>query len=181
MYLRQRSTAWLGAALLALGAAGCGGGNASVYPVKGQITFEGKPMRGGGTIAFIPLSKQDGKAPGGEIAEDGTYVLSTYTSGDGSMTGEFRVVITQVVEQEPGASEDGQKVSKTTFAVPPADRIPAIYADPNNSPLTAKVEAKNPNELNFELKRQAGGEPPPSNRGAMRNLPPRDLVATSAR
>ena len=36
------------------------------------------------------------------------------------------------------------------------DRIPLIYADAYNSPLTAKVEAKG-NEIDFDLKRDAKG------------------------
>ena len=124
-----------------------------VYPVHGRVNFEGKPMKGGGSISFIPLEKQPGKAAGGEIAPDGTYKMTTHSPGDGSMVGEFRVVISQVTDREPEVTPDGQAAGKPIQVVAPADRIPPIYSDPNNSPLRAKVEARD-NEINFDLKRQ---------------------------
>jgi hypothetical protein len=151
MILRVRTL--LFALAIASAAAGCGSSdNVTVYPVKGKIAFNGKPMVGGGSISLVPTGNQPGAAAGGEIKEDGTFELTTYKPGDGSMPGEFRVVITQVVFREPGNSEDGQ--APTAAAPPPVaeiDRIPEIYSHPTNSPLTMKVEAK-PNEINLDLK-----------------------------
>jgi hypothetical protein len=140
---------------LMLSAVGCGhSGQVEVYPVHGQVKFAGKPMVGGGAIAFIPTANQSGKSAGGRIKEDGTYTLDTYSSGDGSMPGDFRVVVMQEVFREPQASPDGSAPTPAaTPDVPEADRIPAIYSDHQRSPLTAKVEAK-PNEINFDLQRQ---------------------------
>jgi hypothetical protein len=133
---------------------GCSGGDAKVYPVKGQVNFEGQPMKGGGSIAFIPTGGQVGAAAGGEIKEDGTYELMTYDPGDGSMPGDFRVAITQVTVKEPEASPDGSAPKPVDGPnVQPQDQIPQIYSDYTNSPLTAKVEEKS-NEINFDLKRQ---------------------------
>jgi hypothetical protein len=137
---------------LLLFALGCESNNA-VYPVRGKVMFDGKPMAGGGSISLLPLKEQEGKTAGGEIAEDGTYTLSTYGDGDGSMPGEFRVVIYQVTEKEPERTEDGQRPAFSTSSLPMADRIPEVYADPRNSPLRATVEAKSLNEINFDLKR----------------------------
>jgi hypothetical protein len=161
---------WL---LLALGIfstailSGCGSSDrVRVFPVTGTVTFEGKSMPGGGTTMFVPLQKQIGKAAAGEIREDGSYNLTTYSPGDGSMPGEFRVVIVQAVSIEPQqAPPDGQQVPKDGVAgitVAPEDQIPAIYSDSIKSPLKTKVEEK-ANELNFDLKRsvEAEGSPPP--------------------
>jgi hypothetical protein len=147
--------AWIGVCAAALISSGCGDSDdVAVYPVRGKVTFEGKPLPGGGTIAFVPLEDQAGKTAGGEITEDGTYELTTYGPGDGSMAGEFRVIITQVVEREPPPSEDGEPPPKPTAAVPLADRIPEIYSHYENSPLRATVEAKSLNEIDFPLQRQ---------------------------
>jgi hypothetical protein len=150
---------------------GCGDGQVSVYRVRGKVTFEGKPMAGGGSIAFVPLGDQAGKTAGGEIAADGTYELTTYKPGDGSMAGEFRVVITQVTEREPDPTRDGERPGTSITVVGKADRIPAVYSDAQNSPLTATVEAKSLNELNFDLKRNAGPAHPG---GAGLGAPPKD-------
>lgn len=129
----------LGIALLL--AAGCGDpGAVEVYPVKGKVTFKGKPMVGGGSIALVPLTNQEGKTAAGTIADDGTFALMTYKEGDGSMAGDFRVVIVQEVFQEGANTEDGQAPSAATTDVPVADRIPDKYADPTQSPLKLTVK-----------------------------------------
>jgi hypothetical protein len=135
---------------------GCGGGDqVDVYPVKGLVKYQGKPMVGGGSIAFIPTTSQEAKAAGGIIKEDGTYEMTTYEEGDGSAPGNYRVVIHQVVVSEPPATQDGQApVAAAGSTVPQADQIPPIYSDTFNSPLTAKVEAIDSNEINFELTKQ---------------------------
>lgn len=154
---------WIAAAVVVAMAIGCGpSDDVQVYPVKGQITFNGKPMVGGGSIGFYPIGSQAGKAPGGEIKADGTYELTTYAEGDGSMPGDFRVVVVQITVQEGAPTADGEKAPVAPIStVAEADRIPAIYADPYNSPLTAKVEAKELNELNFTLERQPASSRPP--------------------
>ena len=143
-----------GLAACTLALFGCGAsGNVKVYPVKGAVTFNGKPMVGGGSISFMPLTNQRGKTAGGEIKPDGTYEMMTYKPGDGSMTGEFRVVINQVVYKEPERRGDGEGKSSGPIAVvPEAERIPPIYSDSLQSPLTAKIEAKS-NEIDLDLKR----------------------------
>src|SRR6218665_4068632 len=44
-----------------------------VYPVSGKVLYDGKPMEGGGSIAFVPTGKGTGKAPGGIIDPQGDY------------------------------------------------------------------------------------------------------------
>jgi hypothetical protein len=157
-------------AVVLLTAVGCGSNK--VYPVKGMVKFEGQPLKGGGSISFVPLGKKEGKTAGGEIAQDGTYTLMTHKTGDGSMTGEFRVVITQVTEREPENTGDGEKrVGKPIEVVAKADRIPDIYADHYNSPLRATVEAKE-NAIDFDLKRNPGAA-----QGAVRDGRRRDDTA----
>jgi hypothetical protein len=164
----------MGAVAIAALVAAVGCGSNRVYPVRGLVKFEGKPMVGGGSISFVPTGNQAGKAAGGEIATDGTYKLTTHKEGDGSMTGEFRVVILQVTEREPEPTRDGEKPGKSIPSVGGGDRIPLIYSDAMKSPLTAKVEAKD-NEINFDLKRNAGDEKPQW--GAKRHVEMKDLFA----
>jgi hypothetical protein len=169
---------WAGVAAVFVATVGCGDGRVTVYRVRGKVTFEGKPMAGGGSISFVPLTNQAGKTAGGEIAADGSYELTTYSAGDGSMAGEFRVVISQVTEREPDMTKDGERPGKSITTVGKADQIPAIYSDPQKSPLTAKVEAKDPNEINFDLKRNAGGQEPI--RGAGLGGPRKDRSVAAA-
>ncbi|QDT28572.1 hypothetical protein [Gimesia panareensis] len=140
---------------------GCGNGDrVTVYPTKGVVLFEGKPMVGGGAISFVPLSALKGKAAGGTIKEDGTFVMSTYEEGDGSIAGEFRVTVHQITMKEPETNPDadGKKEpasTEPTQVVEKSAQIPHIYADPGKSPLTIKIEPDGPNNesLSLELKR----------------------------
>jgi len=135
--------------------AGCSqSGNVKTYPVKGVVTFDGKPMVGGGSISLVPTTNQPGKTAAGIIKPDGTYILGTYTETDGSMTGDFKVIIFQETAKEGQAAPDGAAPTATaTTSVAPADRIPLLYSDDQKTPLTAKIEPQ-PNEINFDLKRQ---------------------------
>lgn len=125
----------------------------ATFPVEGKVTFEGKPMRGGGSISFLPMADQPGKTAAGEIDEAGNYRLMTHQPGDGSMVGDFRVVIVQVTEREPKRTRDGERAQQGTVVVQPAERIPLSYADPTASPLTAKVEARERNVIDFNLRK----------------------------
>ena len=99
----------------AVAIAGCGGGGPPVQtvPVKGKITYRGKPLTKG-TIHFEP---DYGRPAQGEIAFDGSFTLTTYASGDGAVPGAHRV-----------------SVSGLTRAT-----LPVKFASPNTSGLEIEV------------------------------------------
>lgn len=136
---------------------GCGGSDrVPVYPVKGYVALDGSPMKGGGAITLIPVGNQRGKGAGGIIEEDGSYSLSTYGTNDGSMAGEFHVIISQTVYDEPvnnGDSDSGGWTGEAVERVPADQRIPVIYSDPTQTPLTAKIEPRE-NDIDFLLMRK---------------------------
>ncbi|KAA5538878.1 hypothetical protein FYK55_25925 [Roseiconus nitratireducens] len=76
---------------------GCGGEawQAETYPARGQITINGEPPEG----AVIELHSKGqqpdvrNSRPWGLVQPDGSFVLSTYESGDGAPAGEYAVVI----------------------------------------------------------------------------------------
>ncbi|QDT80365.1 hypothetical protein Mal35_38360 [Gimesia maris] len=141
---------------------GCGNdGNVPVFPTSGVVLYDGKPMAGGGAISFVPLTPQKGKAAGGTINEDGSFVMSTYGEGDGSAAGEFRVTIYQSTSQEPDTESmpvdgqaEGAKVTEPIQIVEKDDIIPPIYSDATKSPVTVKIDPNGNNEsLKIELER----------------------------
>ena len=71
---------------------GCGGGGTphlgKTVPVKGRITYRGKPLVQG-TVTFEP--EDTGREASGDIGPDGTFVLTTFTDGDGAVPGIHRV------------------------------------------------------------------------------------------
>jgi hypothetical protein len=142
-------------AIVALLLDGCSdSGKVRTYPVSGRVMLEGKPMAGGGAISLIPVTDQQGKTAAGIIKPDGTYVLGTYKEDDGSMTGDFRVVIFQETVKEGQAAPDGTVAAPGAIAtVAAADKIPSIYASDRQTPLTTKIEPR-ANQIDFDLKRQ---------------------------
>ena len=73
---------------------GCGSSGrphaAATVPVKGTVTYKGKPLSGG-EITFEPGF---GREAFGTIQSDGTFVLTTFKEGDGAVVGTHRVAVT---------------------------------------------------------------------------------------
>jgi hypothetical protein len=128
---------------LALLASSCGGRKqAPVYPVQGQVSVLGKPATGA-LVVFHPMGNEDPRAPrpSGYVREDGSFSLTTYTPDDGAPEGEYRVVISWT---DPAARPD-----PASGEVP--NRLPARYASPTSSGLSAKVEPGSENRAIFRL------------------------------
>jgi hypothetical protein len=114
---------------------GCGSGGAAgslpgLVPVKGKVTFKGKPVTKG-VVQFEP--DDYGRPASGELQSDGTYVLTTLKTGDGVVPGHHRVTI----------SGTGSHPSK--------ELVPKKYRQPHTSGLTADVSAEK-TEFDFDLK-----------------------------
>lgn len=81
--------------LLAIAATSCGCGQQefTVVPVKGTVMCKGHPVTEG-LVQFSPVASSgpmSGKAGAGEIASDGTFVITTYAPGDGAIVGKCRI------------------------------------------------------------------------------------------
>lgn len=107
--------------------AGCGTKGPELHPVKGTVLVN-KKAAAHATVVLHPVNptSPDAPKPRGKVNADGTYTLTTHTEGDGAPAGEYRVTVEQWLA---GARADD----------PPANRLPAKYADPNTSGLTATV------------------------------------------
>ncbi|WP_437203770.1 hypothetical protein [Planctomicrobium sp. SH664] len=124
---------FLSGLLLAGGLVGCAEQGPNLAPVKGKVTFNGKPLPMG-TVIFTP--NQDGPYATGEIAEDGTFVMTTFKPGDGALVGSHSVMINAVDGSNPEA--------------PPKAIIPMKYLN-QMSGLKATVEPNIENVVEFEL------------------------------
>jgi hypothetical protein len=90
---RQWRLVWCAPGLLAMAAAGCGPGHGlTLGRVQGKVTYKGEPVRYG-NVFFVPdVSKgTDGPSAMGTIKDDGTYILSTDSPGDGALVGHHKV------------------------------------------------------------------------------------------
>jgi hypothetical protein len=125
--------------------AGCGGGlpQQKTYPVTGTVTLDGKPLPNV-TVIFHAENAASFKwkeLPQGTTDAEGKFTVFTYTNApaDGAPAGSYKVGIEFT---PPPQDDDGNDQVKRVKGV----RIPAKYADPKTSGLTATVDAK-PNQL----------------------------------
>lgn len=134
---------------------GCGGNSnrPATSQVKGVVTFDGKPLPTG-SLLFVPTG--GGPSAQGNIREDGSYELGTFTDDDGAVLGNFKVMITAYTQPSggPGLPEDAINGNAASIAL-----IPEIYGDLENSGLTATV-GETPNTIDFKLITQ-----PPKKKG----------------
>jgi hypothetical protein len=133
-------------------APGCGDGLKPRFPVAGTVSYKGQPVPKG-TVSFAPA---DGSGEGafGEIL-DGSYRLTTHTTGDGAVPGRYRVSITSAEVITPPAAFDTDPNATPEAAVAKAQRtakhrVPTRYASPDSSGLTAEVKPES-NSLDFKL------------------------------
>ena len=153
--------------LLAIMLSGCGGDTgkgkprAKVYKTKGKVTFLGSPVVSA-VVSFSP--KGDQPAAIGRTNDSGEFVLTTYAAGDGAAAGEFTVMVMLIdsgdaektpaiahaknqAEYVPTDTHNAKKAGKSSGNV-----LPAKYADPKSSTLTAKVESGKDNNFVFDVK-----------------------------
>lgn len=125
--------------------AGCSGpSQLETAPVKGTVTYKGKPLKFG-NVSFRP---EAGSPSTGRIQEDGTFTLSTYGDGDGAIVGTNQVSIT-ATERDAGQEKEVDPNTELTVS---KSLIPSKYTSFSTSELTAEVKAGDVNEFNFELK-----------------------------
>ncbi|MDB5386556.1 MAG: hypothetical protein JWM11_2202 [Planctomycetaceae bacterium] len=128
-----------------IGLTGCGPGGPVIVPVRGTVEYKGATLSNG-TITFSPKDPTEGHVAQSPIAEDGTFALSTFKTGDGAIVGTYLVSVvstiegTEVLEKDKGTGIGGKTA------------IPIYYQDPKTSGLTETIEASGSPELTIELK-----------------------------
>ena len=115
-------------------------GRMETAPVSGKVTYRGKAVPTG-TVMFVP---GEGPAATGEIGSDGSYKLTTFSTGDGAVIGTHKVTITALQGM-------GDALPEQRSATPPP-LVPAKYLNGETSGLVAEVKPKTKNEMNFDLK-----------------------------
>jgi hypothetical protein len=110
--IRTTLGVFFAAALAALAGCDSGPGKVAVYPVRGQVLYDGKPAAGV-QVYFFPTS-----APGvpdipanphGVTGTDGRFTLTTFTDGDGAAPGGYQVVLywpAEMADDEEASRQD---------------------------------------------------------------------------
>ena len=128
MTILRRTLAAVSLAAVGLALAGCGGSDEAVTKslLRGKVTVDKKPIPTGTVTAY----KGSSKAMETTINPDGTYEFVDPSSG------EYQLTVTKTDTPTPY----GKPV-----------KLPAKYADPAQSGLTATVSSGQPNTKDLEL------------------------------
>jgi hypothetical protein len=131
--------------------AGCEQSNRpATYPVRGTVTYRGKPVAGA-SVAFL--------APGaprlavGTTDDAGRFSLTTYEQDDGAVLG-THVVTVQKLAMQPGPSYDVPDGKIDNAAIERAMQEAALRveaAEKAGSELPAKYASHNTSELRLEV------------------------------
>lgn len=142
----------------ALFLSGCGGAKLpKPVPVKGTVTFRGKPLANARVSFYGPKATVPAT---GDTNESGEFVLSMYGKDDGALVGENKITVT-VQSKDPGsappdatkiASGGGNPGATAKIARGGGDTIPRVYADLANTTLTWTVKAEGETSAKIELK-----------------------------
>ena len=120
---------------------GCGKRTVKVYPVRGEVYFNGQPAEGA-TIHFHPVDKKACPPAYATVNDDGSYSLTTFKSDDGAAEGDYIVTVNWPEERQ----DDGETILGK-------DRLGGLYAKPDISKLKATVSPGD-NEIDrFDLKK----------------------------
>jgi hypothetical protein len=161
------------AAAMLLAGLGCGSGAAKLYKVSGKITLDGQPVSAA-NVQFEPVDPSTGqKSASGRTGSDGTFSLTTNTSGDGAMAGKYKVTVTKAKDdpiQQSGpppnpADPESMREAMAKFAAQQAkqkqkgtpkaaaNELPDEYGSLEKTPLSAEVPSPT---YEFALKKGGG-------------------------
>ena len=139
-------------ALVCVVFSGCpegGGPPLDVYPVTGTVRLDGAPLEGV-SISFVPV---DAAGSGGFAVSDsgGEFSLKSKDQREGVPAGSYRVLCTKM------AMPDGSPIPEGEMAadVGAENILPAVYSNPDKTPLAAEVKAGE--NLPLELDMQSAG------------------------
>lgn len=117
--------------VLAVAAGGCN--SSGIYPVDGQVTWkkDGSPAKElAGSLIFFEQPEKQIRAQG-QIADDGSFRLTTIKENDGAPAGEHTVLIIEV-GRKPAGGPDGSLLAP--------GKIDTRYLSHGTSDLRATVK-----------------------------------------
>jgi hypothetical protein len=143
--------AWAAALLVAVG---CGGGPDKPVKVEGVVTLDGQPVDGA-TVMFNPLAS-NGRQATGVTGEDGKFRLTTYSTGDGALPGDYKVTIEKPTTAAAAGVQPGTDLSQIDMTkmmlqmkkesernrkqrAKVTGGIPTVYGDLAKTPLKERV------------------------------------------
>jgi hypothetical protein len=126
----MRCMVLLGALVVLIPTAGCGGGP-KLVPVRGRVVLaDGQPVTAA-SISFSPDKDKGNDStlyPLGALQLDGSFALRTYPHGDGAVAGSYRVTIS-LGRRAQGSLAKYTRLKDTPLLVdiPPEGRTDLVF------------------------------------------------------
>ncbi len=118
---------------------GCSDGRLKTYPATGKVLFKTGSSVHVGTVEI--KSREHGIQARGTIDQDGNFLLTTYTGGDGAVAGIHDCVVVQFI-----MAEEMKDFKPSVLGV-----VHPRYASYATSGLTVEIKADAPNDLQLEV------------------------------
>jgi hypothetical protein len=134
-----------------LAAAGCGPSGPTTIPIRGEVIFQGKPLRDVpfGLVHYLPKTAE-GRQATGRLQPDGTFELTTFKNADGVVPGEYDVVVAAYSGQTEMTRE--QVEASAGAGIPKARQlIPEKYSQPTTSGISDTVNSDHSGFKRIEL------------------------------
>jgi len=134
--MRLSSLVLLTAAAAAVGCSQSSSDKIAVYPVNGQVLYDGKPAEGVQVFLYptaAPMVPEVPQHPNGVTGADGRFTLTTFKEGDGAAEGGYQVILlwpSGKVEEEEGEADSDRfqgwfdlAHSKLSANIQPSDNV----------------------------------------------------------
>jgi len=130
--------------------AGCSEPSDETVAAGGVVQLDGKPVEGV-TVSLVPQAGVLGQGGYGITDAEGKFVLSSSPETIGVMPGTYRVLLQKIRQK------DGSPIPADTMAVDIAvvNQIPALYSNPDSSPISAVIPSPDGQPMTIELKSRA--------------------------
>ncbi len=129
--LKRWLSACAAAAILSTVLPGCGTDDPALVPVTGRVTIDDQPVAEL-IVTLTPVGATAGNGGLGATDEQGSFVLTDVRGGAGLRAGEYKISVYPVPLKSAGDLPTDVVSSGTAG-------IPAIFTNPNHTPLSVTV------------------------------------------
>lgn len=132
---------------------GCGGDSSykptvAVFPARGKLEYQGKPLAGV-TLIFNPVDENQKIKPQATTDAEGNFAATTFSTGDGAPEGEFIITLVAKSEESDSAREDGEATGRNNSK---KLKLPVKFQNPATSTLRVKAGKSQPDLGTLEIK-----------------------------
>lgn len=150
-----------------LAVVGCGGGGLNPTPVSGTINYRGKPVADA-QVTFHWTGGEGGRSASGKTDAQGKFQLTTNSTNDGAVPGDYAVTVAKFDAVAVGKSEgidveagnyganyeammNAAASNKSGGAVPMSNEIPAKFNSVAESGIKRSVASGQNNDFTIDL------------------------------